>query len=234
MKMQLRLKSEGPGRGWWGPPKGTHTAANVSGGEEKAQEPRKIGTKEEADQFFANTFGETWGEGLSEEEKEAVDKYCGGAYRARNAYLRGKWPPAPKAGESVEDILELYEDDIAKVKQANSAMDKAFSAGGKQISEPMVVYRGGGRQIADLPVGAEFTDKGYLSTSVLSYEASDFVKARSVFSRIVVPKGKTALWGTDYEKELIFPRGTSFRVKAKEERNKFGSKPFTYVELEML
>jgi len=31
--MKAILKSKGPGRGWWGPPKGTHTAQNVPGGE---------------------------------------------------------------------------------------------------------------------------------------------------------------------------------------------------------
>jgi len=36
--MKLVIKSEGPGRGWWGPPKGTHTAANAPGGKD-VEEP---------------------------------------------------------------------------------------------------------------------------------------------------------------------------------------------------
>jgi len=35
MKAIIRRK-EGPGRGWWGPPKGTHTAQNAPGGYGKA------------------------------------------------------------------------------------------------------------------------------------------------------------------------------------------------------
>lgn len=33
--MRAILKFKGPGRGWWGPPKGTHTAQAAPGGEEK-------------------------------------------------------------------------------------------------------------------------------------------------------------------------------------------------------
>lgn len=40
MKMLLRLKSSGPGRGWWGPPKGSHTAQAVPGGKVEERDPR--------------------------------------------------------------------------------------------------------------------------------------------------------------------------------------------------
>jgi len=42
MKATLRFK-KGPGRGWWAPPKGTHTASNVPGGDDHKALAKQIG-----------------------------------------------------------------------------------------------------------------------------------------------------------------------------------------------
>jgi hypothetical protein len=95
-------------------------------------------------------------------------------------------------------------------------LDSAISK--SEVTKDVQVFRGASLPesvLASLKSGAEFTDKGYVSTSLDHNTASKFAAGSAVFS-IHVPKGLKGIFASHYtendEKELLLPRGSKFRV----------------------
>lgn len=76
MKAIARFKAKGPGRGWWGPPKGTHGTEEGRGKREirpgKApNDSDRYGRTPEAEEYMQKGLGKSWME-ASDEERQAV------------------------------------------------------------------------------------------------------------------------------------------------------------------
>lgn len=214
-------KKKGPGKGWWGPPKGTHT-----GEERDWSKARNLGEGEQGD-------ARRWGDSnlkpdYSDEEMHAVATYTGDGYRDLNGALRGH--------EVDPDVLESYAEDWAKETQGatdndwnewkydyvddytSHMVDRLDSAIAKSSApEDMIVYRGVHRDdigAADFKPGDSFTDDGYTSASLHSHVAMNFGNHQL---EIRVKEGTKLTYPDGYsnhpsEIEVVFGRGAEFTV----------------------
>lgn len=106
------------------------------------------------------------------------------------------------------------------------------------LVEPLVVFRGGGRQLAQVSTGTIFSDKAFVSTSSSKELASSFVRAKGALLKIVIPKGSKVvplphMTQLLSEREILLPRNSRFRVVATQPAIIRG-RPVTYVEAELL
>lgn len=149
----------------------------------------------------------------TEEEKDAITSYSKTFYDDANNYLRFS-------------EKSYYLDEYGKEKIR--ALDRYIN---KNILKRNIVVRrgtgnfpltdGSGRKFADLKVGEEFTDSGYMSASV----NAGFTNKR-VQMKINVPKGKgigayiskLSFYGKS-EEEFLLARGTTLRLKKKYEKD---------------
>lgn len=174
---------------------------------------------------------------LTKAEAEVLDAYTEGAYRDINKTLRG----IPTDATTVKNVD--YTKDIP-IDDAVAGMDRAFEKA-PPLKESLVTYRGG-QFPSDVPVGAEFTDNGFVSTGATPFTAAySFWAAngkKGVVMEIVVPKGTKAIvpdmalkrdreqW---IEGEVLLPRGSRFRVanRGEYEYPAIGKVPFVTLEV---
>jgi len=130
----------------------------------------------------------------------AHKSYTGSGYTPMNRAARGLETPAASTARSI------------------TKMDQSFSIYGKKNNEPIFVNRGvKGRYAADLgklKPGETITERGFMSTSTSKMTGNSFGSSGRRIE-IAVPSGKTSIAGTDYEKELIFPRNTQLKFIGK-------------------
>lgn len=188
-------------------------------------EPRRFQTVQEAEQWLGVAF-QAWASSLSPEERDAVAEYKGSAYRWLNAMLR-------------EDALDDAAQDLAML------LDDAIARG--SVPEPVVVYRGfASGQLADLfefLPGAQITDPGYWSTSLIRPIAIGFLQSiedvddeERLLAEILVPAGTPAaapdVIDECREAEILLVRATAFRVHAVHERDE--QRPYRTLDLEVI
>lgn len=201
--LRFTTKTEGPGRGWWGPPKGTHVPrGGVNFGELDPSNPNDV-TK--VNTWAENEFG-SWYESLNRDERWAISSYTGGAYQSINSRLREE-----KDLSSYEEHVEL--------------LDSSLSRG--SFSKPLVTYRAvrGLDEIQGYKVGSEIEDKGFVSTTLLRKVAEAHVRTmgaeRGGIIEIRIPKGSRGAFvgfapiGASNEFEVILPRNSNYRLVSK-------------------
>ncbi len=133
-------------------------------------------------------------------------KYQTDFYRPLNRALRG--------------VEQLTTADLLMAEKIDSAIE------GSSIRRDMIVYRGFRRDVVnELEPGDIFTDKGFSSCSLSETVVRDrFAYGGGTIFLFVARKGTRAIYLDDLlkfpkpELEILFPRGTSFRVLSKENR----------------
>jgi hypothetical protein len=156
---------------------------------------------------------------LTEQQRDSIRKYTGASYDTINPGLRGDPPETDAAQRRYRQIVSDLDSAIAK----------------SRLPEPVIVYRGVGQRYAkhvgaDIHepdqmgslVGRDFTEPGYMSTSVGSTSAFD---EQPVQLMLRVPAGHPALnvmslsgMGED-ERELLVSRNTRYIVHAAYQKN---------------
>jgi hypothetical protein len=172
---------------------------------------------------------------LSAKQKDLLDNYKRNSlyYKPLNKYLRtGKYDPEESAWGSTRAMME-----------ATREIDAAIKA--SEIPEDIIVFRGMPSEL--LPknaVGAEFTDKGYGSTS-LDFEMADkFAKwtredgFTPAIIEIKVPKGSDGiymenLWDNG-ESELLLPRGTKYKITSDTYQTSHFNEKVRYLTVEVV
>jgi phage portal protein BeeE len=173
------------------------TPAQPSGAGERS-EPLKLTSSKKIGEWAQQHFPA--GSKFDAEEIAGLDKYSGSGFARINNGLRRN------------------EGNLEKVEQVKAvlAIDRALQKG--SVPEDTMVYRGiKNRDLVDkLNVGDEFSDHGFVSTSLHRKVGEKFGKEAVL--EIKVPKGARALafdaiWrGGNAEHELLLPRGSKFKV----------------------
>lgn len=191
-------EEKGPGRGWWGPPKGTHGT-----GEKPAKEARKFSKASGADKWAKSI--RSLNPILTEVQNEAVQQYKGEDFLKVNDELR-------MAGHSemrLESDPDQYLDEL---------IESSFE--GTSLPEPVIVYRGADwdvfEDIDDL-TGDIISDDAFVSTTMIRGIAEGH--SDGLVMEIRLPKGAQAIYmdkwkvtGWDTESELLLPKGSKFKV----------------------
>jgi hypothetical protein len=163
--------------------------------------------------------------------KTAVSKLDASAKQSVNAYSDTAYIP-------INNCLRSSCNDLDVKNQTHiQQLDKAI--GSSALPQDTVLYRGFGfapKGLSKLKVGATFSDKGYVSTSLNRSIAESFTKGGakgSVVMRIKAKKGTKALPVSaisEYQKEheVLLPRGSNFRVTGVTKKN-----GVTYVDAEV-
>jgi len=136
-----------------------------------------------------------------------LTKYQADVYRPLNRALRG-----------LEPITMTY---LVMAKKMDSAIACAA------IPRDVTVYRGFRRNVVnELEPGDTFTDNGFSSSSLSETVARErFASGGGAIFQFVARKGTHAIYLDDLinfpkpELEILFPRGTSFRILSKEIRH---------------
>ena len=166
---------------------------------------REVGKKE---------YNAKVGKGVKQKIGKAVVAYTGNDYEDINAVLRGR------------NLDYLDEDDIAEVEKMIKLLDKAM--GIKPAPVDMVVHRLTD-SVPKLPVGTQFKDNGFVSTTISSGYLNDVREelyghadqSSILHMEIRVPKGTPSTYATAFqtrddsdiaEGEMILKRGIEFRV----------------------
>ena len=259
-------EGKGPGRGWWGPPAGTHVPQEGGDGGAGGSGGGAGGTEGTADTFeeatrwnnavkfdaHTNTItAQNWGDTYLDKsqpqgERDALTAYTSNLYDDINPHLRGKLEQTSakfdaaaikwarrKRGATEADIDEYltdYVDDYMGTIVED--MDSSFS--GSKAPSDMIVYRGiSERRAGKLQSGDEFMDHAYVSTSLVPDKTNIFGGHRL---HIRVKKDTTLVWPGRHsdnrgELEVIFPRGSRFRVIRKGVGQDYDDKNYTFVEV---
>lgn len=227
--VQAQAKKKGPGRGWWGPPKGTHTPdEGVAGRWDDAR--NGSGSPSDAAGWADGAYRDTLGS-YSSDENHAIKDYTGHGYPDINDYARGKGIMKQSYSEFQAKKLAKAEGITGKewTKQKdkrteqyiNSQLSNLDSAMSKsKTPDDMVTYRaisatgGTATRLRNLKPGDTFRDDGYTSATFDQKVAQDFGGYRM---EVRVGAGQSALWtdGKSVNKgelEIILPRGSSFKV----------------------
>lgn len=155
--------------------------------------------------YAKETHGE-WAANLTNEQKAALKVYAGHSYTELNQGLRGDGVP--------ESLKKTVKD-----------LDAAIAAAPPTKVE-MTVYRGVGEGVAKkLKVGAEFSDRGYTSTSHNKHVGENFAEDALIEVKIPVgtrmasmdASGQAHLTGEKSENEYVLGRRTKYRVTGKRE-----------------
>ena len=164
---------------------------------------RSFDSVDEIDEWDAknnNSSGKDWRDSLTDEEVDAVENYSGGGYKDINDSLR--------FGDDYPN-----EDDIFNLDEA---LDKS------KLTEDVVSWRGIGDSsfLGDIDIGDTFADEGFLSTSLSTHVADEYVSfggSNRAYFRIVSKKGSSAgyfdgMSNFPTERELLIPRGSRMRL----------------------
>jgi len=192
-----RLEEGGPGSGWFAPPKGTHV------GKKSAGEFRKFSKASEADSWAKSV--KSLDPALTETQGEAMQQYKGEDFLDLSDHLR--------MGGSSEIRLESDPD-----QYLDELIESSFE--GTSLPESIVVYRGSDWDVFedyDDLTGDIISDDAFVSTSMII----GVVEGHSdgLIMEIRLPKGARAIYmdkwkvtGWDTESELLFPKGSRFKV----------------------
>ena len=146
---------------------------------------------------MADGMNEIERRGVKITPSHALSSYRGSGYRTINDGLRGTSKISPV---TARDIL---------------GMDHMLDTYGVALPEDALVLRGV-RNYAGGPstwkVGQLIVEPGYTSATVDADTQLSFSGASGWSLDIHVPKGLRYVYGTNGERELVFPRGLTFRV----------------------
>lgn len=151
----------------------------------------------ESKEFIDGQYGE-WKGGLTPAESSAITFYQSPGYQLMNGKLRGQDVKAPDA-------------DMKRAAAATKGLDSAI-AKAPPLTRSTTVHRGFSKeQFGSLKKGDTITDRGFVSTSLTRSGAGMFGgEGRGMLATITLPAGTRA--GAGSVKEIILPRGSSFRV----------------------
>lgn len=150
--------------------------------------------------------------GISDAAAADLMQYSKGEFGPVNRVLRG---------------TERDSDDVVAARAAIARIDEVMDS--SKLTDDVVLYRGvqtredrfGFRARGDKSLtGVEFTDSGYVSTSIYESAATSFARARPgrqserYMMRVVAPRGTGAveIRGALYENEVLLERNLRFRV----------------------
>lgn len=153
---------------------------------------------------------------VTTKQREAVEVYQGGEYKAVNANLREtkRFGEVPKESQELSNGMTIGE--------VVTNIDKAIAK--SRTPAPMIGYRGEtGRTFK---IGDKVTDPAYLSLSLSPKVAEGFTKPQGLtigapapsgqMLEIDLPKGQKALYVSGAiggaEQELLLPRGTTLEI----------------------
>jgi hypothetical protein len=143
-------------------------------------------------------------------------------------YQADVYGPLNRALRGLEPVTMA---DLMMVKKIDGAIAHAA------IPRDMIVYRGFRRNVVnELEPGDTFTDNGFSSSTLSETVARErFAFGGGVIFQFVARKGTHAIYLDDLikfpkpELEILFPRGTSFRILSKEVRH-----GITYLMVELI
>ena len=201
-----------------------------------------------AELTWARAFARTWAARLSAAEARAVEGYRGADFYAINKMLRDpEWPESEKDYASADartrsDLASKYRQQVALI---DGALEHSYLDG-----PPLVAHRGVSASAAALcrafdagalTPGTEFTDSGFVSTSLRPELSDNFKRGWSdagpgMILHVALEPGQrgayigNAVWNRlhqeefplshkeevgrdDGEYELLLPRNTTFRVR---------------------
>lgn len=176
---------------------------------------KSFGSLSEADEW-ASQYQE-WGASLKPIERETLGYYRGSGYHDINGVLReGK----------LNDSGEFADVPIRELRKQVKTMDAAIER--SIVDRDVVAYRGTTTDwLGDVDglAGTIIHDKGFVSTSLDSDIGRKFVGYKeeenlsAALMEITIPKGSRAAYldtlnanSKPWERELLLPRGSSFRV----------------------
>ena len=162
---------------------------------------------------------------LSMNETYAITDYRRDDYKVINQYLRKDM--------SEKDLIALMEKKGSDNPQrsANHFLENISNLDNlmtrmPELEEPLITYRGiddenFARQAFNSPIGQQFTDAGFGSSSTWAYKATDFSSKNGVILEIVNPIGSQALsmnniileesaYRTEYE--YLIPRNQTYEI----------------------
>lgn len=193
-----------------------------------------VGTDEYAEdgQFILEQQQSEYLTSLEDEQRQAMFVYTGNGHKNINKSLRGAPPPPIEETPGIDlDEVDLFAETVSDVV-----------AGAPPLQQSITVFRGTdarafglsqGADTRDL-IGAEFADKGIISTSLQEETAFNFADGRSGMAvlRIDVPAGQRALslkrLSSEAEFEVALPPNTRFRITDIDDR---GMMPIVKVEV---
>ena len=202
----------GPGSGNWRHTglAGVHGGADAGGGFGKVASWTDEQFKK-AD-YTAKSWYKDWQEGLAIHERFALKWYAGYGYSTANSYLR-------RTGTNMDK--NAREAARASIPGVDTALEKA------KLPFTTVVHRGmcssttSGcfQKYGNLQPGDEFTDDGYVSTSIIPEGSRQW---NALQTHITVPKGSKAAYLEGIsdvvgEWELLIQRGARFRVTGRQQ-----------------
>lgn len=158
--------------------------------------------KDESDSWGKQHHGK-WAASLSTSERDAIEDYTGADYSQINGALRGGMNAEKGQGQIARQAREI-----------DSAISKA-----PPLDADTVLFRGMGKGAGvTFKVGQEFSDKGFVSTSMDRNVGDDFAVGDGAFIRINAPKGTRGAYvdllsPNDTEQEFLLPRGSRFKVR---------------------
>jgi hypothetical protein len=153
---------------------------------------------------------------MTEDQLLTVRGYSNLEYIDINNFLRGK--PTPKGYAVNPQAKKMYEEKTSGMAKDMTSMFDDISV---PVKEDCVVFRGiAGTPNKKYKVGSTFTDKGFSSTSIEEYSATDFIghSLHPVMLVIKIKKGhkvlpmhyRLALHSS--ENEILLRNGTKFRI----------------------
>lgn len=165
----------------------------------KKSDPKDYGESVKDPDAWGAKHNEGWRDKLTPEEKQAARSYSGSSFSMR-------------ANKNLRSGRGLKDDDKVRAAALDSAIDKSTP-----LEKDTEVFRGLKALPEGWKVGSVITDPGFMSTSVSRSVAQG--NFGSIILDLKAPKGAKAAFMSktespkfDNEKELLFPRGTKFRI----------------------
>lgn len=170
--------------------------------------------------YFDETM-QPWYEGLTDQQRAAVNSYSGSGSDDMNYSLRfGKLRPR-------NDQFDQFE--LEHRTQMAREYTKNLYAAMKPSLDDMVVYRGTSFNPATLKTGYTFRDRGFISTTLSPGQAHNY----SFMQAIKIPAGTPVAYGNfddRKEYEVILPPNTSFKVAGPKDKHR-GYGPVQQLEI---
>lgn len=193
-----------------------------------------IGGEEYAEdgQFVLEYQQSEYIESLEDEQRQAMFVYTGNGHKNINKSLRGAPPPPIEETPGIDlDEVDLFAETVSDVV-----------AGAPPLKQSITVFRGADARAVGLGdgvdardlIGAEFVDKGIISTSLQEEIAYNFAGGRTntAVIKMTVPAGQRALslkrLSGEAEFEVALPPNTRFRITNIDDR---GMIPIVNVEV---
>lgn len=173
---------------------------------------------------------------LSEQEYRSIEDYQQASHELMNQYLREGLTTEQtlirmeiNEGFDRQEAREMY--NIMKTDIGN--LDAAIQMM-PPLEEPLITYRGINSsefwdKIVSSPIGQQFTDAGFSSTSTWAYKATDFIHVDGVIMEIVNPVGSQAISMNNVllgessirtEFEYLLPRNQTYEILKVDKENR--------------